>query len=34
VYGRRPPQSVEATRAIHLRLAPHEVLVWDLTARR
>jgi hypothetical protein len=34
VYGQRPPQTVDAKHAMRLRLAPHEVLVWDLAARR
>ncbi len=33
-YGRPPPDSLDADRIIHLRLAPHSVLVWDLTAQR
>jgi hypothetical protein len=31
VYGRTSPQMLDANRVIHLRLAPHEVFVWDLT---
>lgn len=33
VYGRAPPQSMDAHRILSLRLAPHEVLVWDLTTQ-
>ena len=33
VYGRAPPSALDSNRMVHLRLAPHEVLVWDLTAR-
>ena len=32
-YGRRPPAVLDANRVLVLRLAPHSVLVWDLTAR-
>jgi hypothetical protein len=34
VYGQRPPQVIAAQHAMRLRLAPHEVLVWDLAAQR
>ena len=32
VYGRPPPQALDANQIVHLRLAPHSVLVWDLAA--
>lgn len=34
VYGRQPPEALDANRVIHLRLAPHSVFVWDLAAER
>ena len=34
VYGQTPPQALDAKRVMHLHLAPHAVLVWDLAARR
>jgi hypothetical protein len=33
VYGRAPPRALEANGVMHLRLAPHSVFVWDLTAQ-
>ncbi len=33
VYGRPPPRALDANRVIHLRLAPHSVVVWDLAAQ-
>jgi hypothetical protein len=33
VYGRPPDAVLDSTRMVHIRLAPHEVLVWDLTPR-
>jgi hypothetical protein len=33
VYGRVAPSALDSNRAVHFRLAPHEVLVWDLTPR-
>ncbi len=34
VYGRPPPDSLDADRIVHLRLAPHSVFIWDLLAQR
>ena len=34
VYGRPPPETLDAGRIMHLHLAPHAVFVWDLSARR
>lgn len=31
VYGRSPNAVFDSTRVLHIRLAPHEALVWDLT---
>jgi hypothetical protein len=31
VYGRTSPRMLDASRIVRLRLAPHEVFVWDLT---
>ena len=33
VYGRAPPAALDANSILHLRLAPHSVLVWDLVAQ-
>jgi hypothetical protein len=33
VYGRPAPRTLDANRIIHLSLAPHTVLVWDLASQ-
>jgi hypothetical protein len=32
MFGRSPPPFLDSNRALHLRLAPHSLFVWDLSA--